>query len=168
MANMRSVKRKAVMVLPELEDIARLRRYAEERGMFNAKGEPNIAGALNEISSLELRRMYTDMDLSDKSLVIAFLQTPRLGLSPAQIVKIEDIIDGRPHEETPAVIDFKEAARRLGLKSKTSDRTVALWARQGILTPVIPPGRHNAIGVTAESLERMALSSTPTKTSNPS
>lgn len=65
MANMRSVKRKAVMVLPELEDIARLRRYAEERGMFNAKGEPNIAGALNEISSLELRRMYPELTAAE-------------------------------------------------------------------------------------------------------
>lgn len=104
------------------------------------------------------------MDINDKSLVLAFLQTPRLGLSPAQIVKIENIIDGRAAPDAPAVIDFAEAARRLGLTSKTSPRTVALWARQGVLTPVIPPGRHNAIGVTAESVERFALSNVPTPT----
>lgn len=65
MANMRATKRKAVMVLPELEDIARLKRYAVEQAMFNAKGAPNIAGAINEITSRELRRRYPDLTAAE-------------------------------------------------------------------------------------------------------
>jgi hypothetical protein len=61
MANMRKTSRRAVMVLPELEDIARLKRYALERGMLNQRGEPNVAGAINEITSLELRRQYKEL-----------------------------------------------------------------------------------------------------------
>jgi hypothetical protein len=61
MANMRKTSRRAVMVLPELEDIARLKRYALEHGMLNSRGEPNVAGAINEIASRELRRRYIDL-----------------------------------------------------------------------------------------------------------
>ncbi len=61
MSNMRKTTRKAVLVLPELEDIARLRRYAITNGLENAKGEPNVAGALNEIASRELRRLYPEL-----------------------------------------------------------------------------------------------------------
>lgn len=61
MANMRKTSRRAVMVLPELEDIARLKRYALEHDMLNSRGEPNVAGAINEIASRELRRRYRDL-----------------------------------------------------------------------------------------------------------
>lgn len=61
MANMRKTSRRAVMVLPELEDIARLKRYALEHDMLNSRGEPNVAGAINEIASRELRRRYGDL-----------------------------------------------------------------------------------------------------------
>lgn len=61
MANMRKTSRRAVMILPELEDIARLKRYATEHNMLNQRGEPNVAGALNEIASRELRRRYKDL-----------------------------------------------------------------------------------------------------------
>ena len=65
MSNMRKTTRKAVLVLPELEDIARLRRYAIEHGLKNAKGQPNIAGAFNEISSRELRRLYPELTAAE-------------------------------------------------------------------------------------------------------
>ena len=58
MANMRKTSRRAVMVLPELEDVARLKRYATDRDLRNARGEPNVAGAMLEIVSTGLRRMY--------------------------------------------------------------------------------------------------------------
>ena len=61
MSNMRKTTRKAVLVLPELEDVARLRRYAIINGLENAKGKPNVAGALNEIASRELRRLYPEL-----------------------------------------------------------------------------------------------------------
>ena len=53
------------MVLPELDDIARLKRYALEHEMFNAKGAPNIAGAINEITSRELRRRYPELTAAE-------------------------------------------------------------------------------------------------------
>lgn len=65
MANMRATNRRAVMVLPELEDITRLKRYAVEHAMFNAKGAPNIAGAINEIASSELRRRYPELTAAE-------------------------------------------------------------------------------------------------------
>lgn len=61
MANMRATNRRAVMVLPELEDIARLKKYAVDYEILNANGAPNIAGAINEIISRELRRRYPDL-----------------------------------------------------------------------------------------------------------
>lgn len=61
MSNMRKTSRKAVLVLPELEDIARLKRYAVERGLIKHNGDPNLAGAINEITSQELRRRYPEL-----------------------------------------------------------------------------------------------------------
>lgn len=58
MANMRKTSRRAVFVLPELEDVARLKRYASDRDMLNSRGKPNLAGAILEIVSAGLRRMY--------------------------------------------------------------------------------------------------------------
>ena len=61
MANMRATNRRAVMVLPELEDIARLKKYALEHGILHKTGAPNIAGAINEVVSRELRRRYPEL-----------------------------------------------------------------------------------------------------------
>ena len=62
MANMRATNRRAVMVLPELEDIARLKKYAIDYNIVNARsGAPNIAGAINDIVSHELRKRYPDL-----------------------------------------------------------------------------------------------------------
>jgi len=61
MANMIDLRKKVVMVVPELEDIARLKRYAIERNMFNSRGEPNVGGAICEITSLEVRRLYPEL-----------------------------------------------------------------------------------------------------------
>jgi hypothetical protein len=50
------------MVLPELEDIARLKKYAIDYNIVVRRtGAPNIAGAINEIISRELRRRYPDL-----------------------------------------------------------------------------------------------------------
>ena len=65
MSNMRRTTRKAVMVLPDLEDIARLKRYAVEHALFNQQGAPNLAGAINEIASLELRRRYPELTAAE-------------------------------------------------------------------------------------------------------
>lgn len=65
MSNMRATKRKAVLVLPELEDIARLKRYAVEHALFNKQGAPNLAGAINEIISFELRRRYPELTAAE-------------------------------------------------------------------------------------------------------
>lgn len=62
MANMRATNRRAVMVLPELEDIARLKKYAIDYNIvIKRTGAPNIAGAINEIISRELRHRYPDL-----------------------------------------------------------------------------------------------------------
>lgn len=62
MANMRATNRRAVMVLPELEDIARLKKYAIDYNILDKRtGAPNIAGAINDIISHELRRRYPDL-----------------------------------------------------------------------------------------------------------
>ena len=62
MANMRAVNRRAVMVLPELEDIARLKKYAIDYNIVSRRsGAPNIAGAINDIVSRELRRRYPEL-----------------------------------------------------------------------------------------------------------
>ncbi len=62
MANMRATNRRAVMVLPELEDIVRLKKYAVDYNLLNPRnGAPNIAGAMNEIVSRELRRRYPEL-----------------------------------------------------------------------------------------------------------
>ena len=61
MANMRATNRRAVMVLPELEDIARLKKYALEHVILHKNGAPNIAGAINEVVSRELRRRYPEL-----------------------------------------------------------------------------------------------------------
>lgn len=62
MANMRATNRRAVMVLPELEDIARLKKYAVDYNILDKRsGAPNIAGAINDIVSHELRRRYPDL-----------------------------------------------------------------------------------------------------------
>lgn len=65
MPNMRSTKRKAVMILPKLEDIALLKRYAIDHGMINYMGKPNVAGAINRIISEELRRIYPELTASE-------------------------------------------------------------------------------------------------------
>lgn len=50
------------MVLPELEDIARLKKYAIDYNIvIKRTGAPNIAGAINEIISRELRHRYPDL-----------------------------------------------------------------------------------------------------------
>lgn len=53
------------MVLPELEDITRLKRYAVEHALFNSTGAPNIAGAINEVVSIELRRRYPELTAAE-------------------------------------------------------------------------------------------------------
>jgi len=65
MSNVRATRKKAVLVLPELEDIARLKRYAVEHAMFNKSGAPNLAGAINEIISIELRRRYPELTAAE-------------------------------------------------------------------------------------------------------
>ena len=62
MANMRATNRRAVMVLPTLEDIARLKKYAVDYNILTKRsGAPNIAGAINDIISRELQRRYPDL-----------------------------------------------------------------------------------------------------------
>ena len=65
MSNMRATNRRAVMVLPELEDIAKLKRYAVEHALFNQKGAPNVSGAINEIVHNELRRRYPELTAAE-------------------------------------------------------------------------------------------------------
>jgi len=43
----------------------------------------------------------------------------------------------------------------LGLSSKNSNKTIALWLRQEKLVKVVPPGCKKAIGVTRDSILRL-------------
>lgn len=95
------------------------------------------------------------MEMSDKTLVLSILHLPRLGLAPEQIADIERIMDGAPREDSPIVLDYEAAAIQLGLKARNRKKTVALWVRKGLLSPVYGTGRY-AVGVTADSVREFA------------
>lgn len=62
MPNSPSPRKHAVLVCPQLEDIARLKQYAAEYNIYNKRtGAPNLAGAINEIVSRELLRRYPEL-----------------------------------------------------------------------------------------------------------
>ncbi len=65
MSNMRKTAKKVLMIVPELEDVARLKRYATDRGLYNTRGEPNCAGAVCEIIAIELRRRYPELTAAE-------------------------------------------------------------------------------------------------------
>lgn len=92
------------------------------------------------------------MNLMDKTLVLDFLQMPRLGLSPEQIMNIERIIDGKPAQKPPSPwVSYKDVAAKLGMKTRQG---VVYLIKDGVLDSFVLPGRKYAIGVTRESLER--------------
>lgn len=101
------------------------------------------------------------MDMITKVALMGVLQSPMWKLSPDQLMRIEAILDGSraPHAQpaAPAVLSYEEAADRLGLRAKNRAKTVALWVRLGRLEALRPSGKK-AIGVTVESVERLASS----------
>ena len=97
------------------------------------------------------------MQLMTKISFLGVIQSPMWGLSPEQISKIEGIVDGSVSSTEPQVLTYEEAANRIGLKAKNRAKTIALWVRKGVLQAVKPQGKR-AIGVTLESVDRLAAS----------
>lgn len=96
------------------------------------------------------------MDINDKTLVINFLQLPRLGLNQRQIGAIERIIDGRncadDGDEKRPFLKWQEVGAIFGLKSRQG---VWGWVKNGTLDAYTPPGRTIPIGITRESVNRV-------------
>lgn len=88
------------------------------------------------------------MTIEDKTLLLDFLQLPRLGLNQRQIGDIERVIDGRlTGGEIEAVsVTFAQAAEMLGYHSKFSNKTIQKFVEKGRLVRS-SPGR-----VTLESV----------------
>lgn len=93
------------------------------------------------------------MEITDKAIVIQLMH--RFGLSPEKIQRIETIIDGQ-FDGTPAVVSYDKAAEFLGLVAKNRTKTICLWVRTGRLDAVYGSGNRKAIGVTVDSLKRLA------------
>lgn len=86
-----------------------------------------------------------------KAAFMANARQPIWGLSPQALCKIEDAIDGS-YQQAPLVLSFKDAAEALGITAKNGEKTIQLWAKQGRLAKVFPPGSKRAIGVTYQSV----------------
>lgn len=101
------------------------------------------------------------MDMISKVALMGVLQSPMWKLSPDQLTRIEAILDGarvpRAKPAAPTILSYEEAAERLGLRAKNRAKTVALWVRLGKLDALRPSGKK-AVGVTVESVERLAAS----------
>lgn len=80
------------------------------------------------------------MTMEDKTLVLSFLQMPRLGLNQQQIGDIERIIDGRRvGGDLEAVsVTFAQAAEMLGYHSKWSNKTIQKFVEKGRLVRSSP------------------------------
>lgn len=91
------------------------------------------------------------MRIEDKSLLLAFLALPRLGLSQAQIAAIERVIDRQPVCAERAYVAYADAMAALGFTTVAGVRKLA---KEGHLELFRLPGRTQAVGVTRASLER--------------
>lgn len=74
------------------------------------------------------------MTIEDKTFLLNICQMPRLGLSQRQIGDIERVIDGGQVSSVPAVaIPYAQAAEVLGFHSKSSEKTIMKFIREGRL-----------------------------------
>lgn len=95
------------------------------------------------------------MEITDKNLVLQMLN--RFGVSPEKIQRITDILDGR-FDSSPAVVSYERAAEYMGLTARNRAKTISLWVRTGKLEAVYLPGGKKSLGVSIESLRRLAES----------
>lgn len=95
------------------------------------------------------------MSIDDKAHLLRFLHAPCFGLSPAQIMEIERVIDRK------AVVDLTQARpyytydEAKALLSFGTTAGVRKLAKQGRLVAYVLPGRKQALGVTRQSLDAL-------------
>jgi len=108
------------------------------------------------------------MSIDDKAHLLRFLHAPCFGLSPAQIMEIERVIDRR------SVVDLKQARsyytypEAMSLLSFGTIQGLRKLVRQGRLVAYVPRGRKLALGVTRQSLDAYLAASAASDGEGPS